>query len=158
MWSAQLLGVHSYWVSVQLLPRSLPTRSAQKDTHAASAASHVAQTLSSKGRHVFTTHRVHAWLGGLQVYLITELLTGGELLDAVLQRGSYNEAEARMCFVQLLRGIEYLHSKWVQGQEGGGAAEGTRGGDGRAAGCSAEGECEGRSPPCLWLMDQQLCR
>lgn len=48
-----------------------------------------------------------------QVYLITELLTGGELLDAVLQRGSYNEADARNCFVQLLRGIEYLHAKCV---------------------------------------------
>ena len=46
-----------------------------------------------------------------QVYLITELLHGGELLDAVLQRGSYNEADARLCFTQLLRGIEYLHSK-----------------------------------------------
>ena len=46
-----------------------------------------------------------------QVYLITELLHGGELLDAVLQRGSYNEADARTCFAQLLRGIEYLHSK-----------------------------------------------
>ena len=46
-----------------------------------------------------------------QVYLITELLTGGELLDAVLQRGSYNEADARACFLQLLRGIEYLHAK-----------------------------------------------
>ena len=45
------------------------------------------------------------------MYLITELLTGGELLDAVLHRGSYNEADARACFVQLLRGIEYLHAK-----------------------------------------------
>ncbi len=52
---------------------------------------------------------LHVWL--VQVYLITELLTGGELLDAVLQRGSYNEADARDCFVQLLRGIEYLHAK-----------------------------------------------
>lgn len=48
---------------------------------------------------------------GNKVYLITELLTGGELLDAVLERGSYNEADARLSFVQLLRGIEYLHSK-----------------------------------------------
>ncbi|KAK9818047.1 hypothetical protein WJX72_006277 [[Myrmecia] bisecta] len=50
---------------------------------------------------------------GNKVYLITELLTGGELLDAVLERGSYNEADARYCFVQLLRGIEYLHTKNV---------------------------------------------
>ena len=47
----------------------------------------------------------------LQVYLITELVTGGELLDAVLQRGTYSEQEARSCFIQLLRGISYLHSK-----------------------------------------------
>lgn len=46
-----------------------------------------------------------------QVYLITELVTGGELLEAVLQRGTYSEAEARLAFVQLLKGIEYLHSK-----------------------------------------------
>lgn len=46
-----------------------------------------------------------------QVYLITELVTGGELLEAVLQRGSYSESEARLAFVQLLRGIQYLHSK-----------------------------------------------
>ncbi|KXZ52376.1 hypothetical protein GPECTOR_9g420 [Gonium pectorale] len=50
---------------------------------------------------------------GNKVYLITELLTGGELLEAVLKRGSYSEAEARLCFVQVLRGIEYLHSKNV---------------------------------------------
>ena len=34
----------------------------------------------------------------LQVYLVTELLLGGELLDAVLERGSYSESDARMCF------------------------------------------------------------
>ncbi len=50
-----------------------------------------------------------------QVYLITELLTGGELLDAVLQRGHYTEDEARVAFVQLIKGIEYLHSRWGSG-------------------------------------------
>ena len=57
--------------------------------------------------HQATLIPVSRW----QVYLITELLTGGELLDSLLQRGSYNEADARGCFVQLLRGIEYLHAK-----------------------------------------------
>ena len=40
-----------------------------------------------------------------------ELLLGGELLDAVLAKGSYSEADARLCFVQLLRGVHYLHSR-----------------------------------------------
>jgi serine/threonine protein kinase len=46
-----------------------------------------------------------------QVYLITELVTGGELLEMVVRRGPYCEADARAVFVSLLRGIEYLHSK-----------------------------------------------
>lgn len=48
-----------------------------------------------------------------KVYLICELLTGGELLDAVLERGNYSEADARMCFAQLLRGLQYLHQRGV---------------------------------------------
>ena len=48
----------------------------------------------------------------LQVYLVTELLLGGELLDAVLERGSYSESDARLCFAQLLSGIDYLHSRF----------------------------------------------
>ncbi len=49
----------------------------------------------------------------MQVYLVTELLLGGELLDAVLERGSYSESDARLCFAQLLSGIDYLHSRWA---------------------------------------------
>lgn len=37
-------------------------------------------------------------------------VAGGELLEAVLARGNYTEDDARTCFVQLLRGIAYLHS------------------------------------------------
>ena len=48
----------------------------------------------------------------VQVYLITELLTGGELLDAVLERGNYSEADAFVCFKQLVEGVAYLHSKY----------------------------------------------
>mmetsp|Transcript_31973 Transcript_31973/g.75979 ORF Transcript_31973/g.75979 Transcript_31973/m.75979 type:complete len:327 (+) Transcript_31973:241-1221(+) len=46
-----------------------------------------------------------------KVFLITELLTGGELLDAVIDRGYYTEEDARQVFVQLIKGIKYLHSK-----------------------------------------------
>lgn len=46
-----------------------------------------------------------------KIYLITELLTGGELLDAVLEKGNYAERDAKACMKQLLRGIEYLHSR-----------------------------------------------
>lgn len=48
-----------------------------------------------------------------KVYLITELLTGGELLDTVLERGNYTEADARSCFQQIVKGLAYLHSKGI---------------------------------------------
>eukprot|EP00898_Chlorokybus_atmophyticus_P007826 jgi/Chlat1/8044/Chrsp73S07530 len=44
------------------------------------------------------------------IYLVTELLSGGELLDAVLDRGTYTEMDAKVCFRQLLHAIRYLHS------------------------------------------------
>jgi len=48
------------------------------------------------------------------VYLVSELLKGGELLDAVLeQTEGYSEDIARQCFQQLMQGIEYLHSQGV---------------------------------------------
>mmetsp|Transcript_68674 Transcript_68674/g.217208 ORF Transcript_68674/g.217208 Transcript_68674/m.217208 type:complete len:398 (+) Transcript_68674:259-1452(+) len=50
---------------------------------------------------------------GNKMYLVTELVTGGELLDAVLESGTYSESDARECFKQLMMGIEYLHSKNV---------------------------------------------
>lgn len=60
------------------------------------------------------------------MYLITELLTGGELLEAVLKRGNYNEDEARLCFVQVGPG----RAAWALG-----------------AGGRSQGERAERSPP-----------
>ena len=49
-----------------------------------------------------------------KVYRGTELLLGGELLDAVLLRGSsYNEADVRACFRKVLEGIAYMHEMQV---------------------------------------------
>jgi serine/threonine protein kinase len=42
-----------------------------------------------------------------------EMLEGGELLDAVLEKGHYSEADARSCFLQIMRAIQYLHSRGI---------------------------------------------
>jgi len=47
------------------------------------------------------------------IYIVTELLYGGELLDALLRMGSYSESEARLIFRQLLAGLAYLHGNHV---------------------------------------------
>jgi serine/threonine protein kinase len=48
-----------------------------------------------------------------KVYLVMELVEGGELLDELAEQGSYSENDARRCFQQVLEGIQYLHSKNV---------------------------------------------
>ncbi|KAL4442683.1 hypothetical protein ABPG77_006677 [Micractinium sp. CCAP 211/92] len=48
-----------------------------------------------------------------KVYLIMEMLSGGELLDAVLDKGHYSEADARSCFLQIIKAVQYLHSRGI---------------------------------------------
>ena len=45
-----------------------------------------------------------------RLFLVTELVTGGELFDQILEKGSYTENEARKIARDMLRGISYLHS------------------------------------------------
>jgi len=54
--------------------------------------------------HDFYQTKTHA-------YVIMELLLGGELLDAVMELGSYNEKDAATIMKQLFKGLESIHSK-----------------------------------------------
>ncbi len=49
------------------------------------------------------------------LYIVTDLLPGGPLLDALLAQGdeAYSEADARTAFTALLRGLNYLHARGV---------------------------------------------
>jgi serine/threonine protein kinase len=49
----------------------------------------------------------------LNFYFITERIKGGDLFDALLKRGSFNEKDAATVIKQLLSVISYLHSKGV---------------------------------------------
>ena len=44
---------------------------------------------------------------------MTELLRGGELLEALLERGAYSERDARTIFRPILSGVAYLHAKRI---------------------------------------------
>ncbi|KAL4854215.1 Calcium/calmodulin-dependent protein kinase type 1D [Chlorella vulgaris] len=50
---------------------------------------------------------------GNKVYLFMEMLEGGELLDAVLEKGHYSEGDARSVFLQIIKAIQYLHSREI---------------------------------------------
>ena len=48
-----------------------------------------------------------------KVYLVTELVTGGELLDRVTEKGNYTEKDAASLIRQILDGVAYLHSNGI---------------------------------------------
>lgn len=45
------------------------------------------------------------------VFIVMELLRGGDLFDRIVERGKYTEDTARKLMVNLLSAVEYLHSK-----------------------------------------------
>jgi len=45
------------------------------------------------------------------LYLVMELVTGGELFDRIVEREQYSESDAKEVMRQLLDAIEYIHSK-----------------------------------------------
>jgi calcium/calmodulin-dependent protein kinase I len=42
-------------------------------------------------------------------YIITELVTGGELFDMIVEKGNYSEADAALLVQKMLSAIDYLH-------------------------------------------------
>jgi len=55
-----------------------------------------------------SVHKTTNWL-----FLVMELVCGGELFDQIVQNRSLNEVEAKYIFRQLLEGVGYMHSKRV---------------------------------------------
>jgi len=45
-----------------------------------------------------------------KLYLVMELVTGGELFDKIVEKGSYTESEASTLVKKIVSAVEYLHS------------------------------------------------
>jgi len=45
-----------------------------------------------------------------KLYLVMELVTGGELFDRIVEKGSYTERDASQLVVQIVSAVDYLHS------------------------------------------------
>lgn len=48
-----------------------------------------------------------------KVYLIMELVTGGELFDRIVEKGSYTEKDASDLMRQVLEAVDYMHEQGV---------------------------------------------
>ncbi|CAG2255016.1 CAMK1 [Mytilus edulis] len=47
------------------------------------------------------------------VYLVMELVTGGELFDRIVEKGSYTEKDASDLIRQILEAVDYMHDRGV---------------------------------------------
>jgi len=47
------------------------------------------------------------------IYIILELITGGELFDQIVKRGSYGESDAANLVRQILEAVQYMHSNGI---------------------------------------------
>ncbi|XP_050414132.1 calcium/calmodulin-dependent protein kinase type 1 isoform X1 [Patella vulgata] len=47
------------------------------------------------------------------VYLIMELVTGGELFDRIVEKGSYTEKDASLLIKQVLEAVDFMHERGV---------------------------------------------
>ncbi|ETV80961.1 CAMK/CAMKL/AMPK protein kinase [Aphanomyces astaci] len=64
-----------------------------------------------RNRHVVVLKEVLA--SRTKIFIVLELITGGELFDKIVSEGRFNEETARFYFRQLVNGVEYCHSQGV---------------------------------------------
>eukprot|EP01126_Amoeba_proteus_P007729 TRINITY_DN1277_c0_g2_i2.p1 TRINITY_DN1277_c0_g2~~TRINITY_DN1277_c0_g2_i2.p1 ORF type:complete len:108 (+),score=23.08 TRINITY_DN1277_c0_g2_i2:509-832(+) len=48
-----------------------------------------------------------------RIYLVMELVTGGELFDQIVSRGTYGEHDAANIVHQILSAVEYMHGNGI---------------------------------------------
>lgn len=48
-----------------------------------------------------------------QIFIVLELIAGGELFDKIVAEGRFDEPTARFYFKQLIRGVKYCHNQGV---------------------------------------------
>ncbi|CAM9642889.1 unnamed protein product [Scytosiphon promiscuus] len=64
-------------------------------------------------RHPYVVQLKEVLASSSKIFLVCELITGGELFDKIVEKQRFTEDEARFYFRQLLEGIEYCHSQGV---------------------------------------------
>ncbi|CAM9103426.1 unnamed protein product [Discosporangium mesarthrocarpum] len=63
--------------------------------------------------HAYVVQLREVLASSSKIFLVCELITGGELFDKIVEKQRFNEDEARFYFRQLLEGVEYCHSQGV---------------------------------------------
>mmetsp|Transcript_38221 Transcript_38221/g.61221 ORF Transcript_38221/g.61221 Transcript_38221/m.61221 type:complete len:297 (-) Transcript_38221:4356-5246(-) len=65
----------------------------------------------SEVKHENVIGLICTYVAPTTVFIVTELASGGELLERVTEDGNFSESDARVIVRQILMGVEYLHSR-----------------------------------------------
>ncbi|XP_064399432.1 calcium/calmodulin-dependent protein kinase type 1-like [Halichondria panicea] len=66
-----------------------------------------------KVKHTNIVYLMEVFDSKSKLYLVMELVTGGELFDRIIAKGSYTESDASSLIGQVLDAIDYLHSQGI---------------------------------------------
>lgn len=64
-------------------------------------------------RHKYIVNLIEVLASPSKIFIVLELVTGGELFDKIVTLGKLDEATARYYFLQLVEGVMYCHSQGV---------------------------------------------
>ena len=64
-------------------------------------------------RHNYVVDLKEVLASRTKIFIVLELITGGELFDKIVSEGRFDENTARFYFRQLVDGVEYCHSRGV---------------------------------------------
>ncbi|SCV74499.1 BQ2448_8140 [Microbotryum intermedium] len=112
------IGVHRLTntrVAIKQVPKSLPISSSDRGLASSSPLSLLTRELHHHRRlrhpHVLALYEIIATESS--IYLVTELCTGGELFDYLVEKGRLSASETRRIFGQLVLGVAHLHQSGV---------------------------------------------
>ncbi len=64
-------------------------------------------------KHSFVVKLYEVLASRSKIFIVLELVTGGELFDKIVREGRFDEKTARFYFRQLVRGVKYCHKAGV---------------------------------------------
>lgn len=112
------LGVHRLTntrVAIKVVPKSLQPSASSSSADPSSPLSLLTRELHHHRRlrhqHILALYEIIATESS--IYLVTELCSGGELFDYLVERGRLSLSETRRIFGQLVLGVAHLHQSGV---------------------------------------------
>ena len=95
------------WVAIKVLDKE----KIQKQNMGAQVKKEI--SIMKMVRHVHVVSLKEVLASRTKIFIVLELVTGGELFDKIVEQGKFNETTARKYFHQLVAGTAYCHKQGV---------------------------------------------